>query len=186
MKTLYSLIICLFLIPYSCKKSDDLGTNPPKTPEMVMYDFNDDLVNDFSVKYTQVTWDGLNDCGDGIHGEITQLNQNPILKKLNDYSLFLQLNDTIKSDVSLPEYWEKYSGAGLVFISNSSKNNHLWQNEWGISSKNLQDTYYLGISINKNGSQLIGWLKLKIDKSSGRIQIADKKFTSGNFIVIDR
>ncbi len=192
MRTNYLWILLTTFIIYSCEKDDNsnenLSKNPPETPEAVSYDLDDDSVNDIKIEYRQFTWDGINSSGDGISGLIEPLNESSILQKQNEYTLFNKLNDTIRINTTEPYYWEKYLDPDLVSISNSSVNDYLWPIEWKIQSNlNLDlDSYYLGIMINNSNSNLIGWIKITINKSTGDIQILDKKFTAEEFIVIGK
>jgi hypothetical protein len=189
MKTYYFLLLFLVITLLSCEKDkqdEELSKNPPETPEAISYDLNNDAVNDIKVYYSSFTWDGFNCSGDGISGLIETLNDNAVLMQQNEYRLFNQFKDTLRINAAGPYYWEEYIRLALVSITNSSVNGYLWPKEWSIQSKPIQDSYYLGIIIKENNTPLIGWLKLKLDQSSGSIKIVDKKFTSENFIVIDR
>ena len=185
MKAYYVITISSVLLLYSCKKDDNLSKTPPQIPQAVEYDFNDDAIHDFMIEYRWFTWDGINSSGDGISGIISPLHQNLILRKRNEPAFFNQLHDTIQKDVEEPLYWENFQ-ADLVSISNSSANNYLWPNAWGVHTTDSQDQYYLGITIKENENFLIGWLKFNIDKSTGTIQITDKKLSSGNIVIIDK
>ena len=190
MKTNYLWIILIAFILCSCEKNDNsdenLSKNPPKIPEAVNYDLNDDSIDDIKIEYSWFTWDGINSSGDGISGSLEPLNESSVLLKQHDYTLFSKLNDTIKINTNDPYYWAKYLTPDLVSISTSSINDYLWPNEWEIKSNMTLDSYYLGIKINNNNSNLIGWIKIRIDKSTGDIQILDKKFTSEELIVIGK
>lgn len=184
---LSSILICFVL--FSCEKdetNDNMSEYPPILPETVYYDFNGDSINDFYIAYRWFTWDGYNCSGDAISGLIEPLNENSILLKQNEYTLFNMLNDTIRLNPDEPYYWEKYLPPHLVTISNSSVNGYLWPKDWRILSNKTLDSYYLGVTINENNHQLVGWIKLKIYKSSGSIQIIDKKYSSEGYIVIDK
>ncbi|MFB6344073.1 hypothetical protein ACE1ET_20310 [Saccharicrinis sp. FJH62] len=190
MKTKYIWIIFTTFIICSCEKDDNsnenLSKNPPETPEAVSYDLNDDSVNDIKIEYRWFTWDGINSSGDGISGLIEPLNESSILLKQNEYTLFNKLNDTIRINTTEPYYWEKYLAPAFVSISNSSVNDYLWPSEWKIQSNLNLDSYYLGIVINNSNNNLIGWIKITINKSTGDVQILDKKFTTEEFIVIEK
>jgi hypothetical protein len=185
MKTYYLIIISFLVVALGCEKDKDLSKTPPETPQLVKYDLNDDSADDFTIEYRWFTWDGINSSGDGISGTIEPLNQNSILFKRKGVTLFNQLNDTIKMEVTEPLYWETFQ-ADLISISNSSENNYLWPNEWKIQSNTTQSSYYLGVKLKENESFLIGWVKFRIEKSTGEIQIIDKKLTSDSYIVIDK
>jgi len=174
----------------SCKKDDNsdgnLSKNPPKTPEPVNYDLNDDSVDDIKIEYSWFTWDGINCSGEGISGSLEPLSGSSVLSKRNDYTLFNKLNDTIKINTNEPYYWEKYSNSVLITIMNSTENDYLWQNEWSVRSGMTLDTYYLGIKLNVNDNNLVGWIRIKINKLTGGIQVLEKKFTTEEFIVVGK
>lgn len=186
MKSNFLWIILIALAFCSCEKDDNsnenLSKNPPQIPEAINYDLNDDSVDDIRIEYSWFTWDGINSSGDGISGEVKPLNDCSILFKHKEYSLFIEFNDTIKANINEPYYWEKYLSRDLVSISNSSDNEYLWPNEWIIQSGLSLDFYYLGLEINN----LIGWIKVEVDKSTGTIQVVDKKFTTAEFILVGK
>ena len=186
MKTYYFMIIFVAFCLFSCEKEDksnddlsinppDLSKNPPETPDAMNFDLNDDSVDDIKIEYRWIAWDGINSSGYIISGTIEPLNKSSILLKRDKNPLFNELNDTIRFNTNEPYYWEKYLHQSIVSISNSSVNDYLWPNEWRIHSNMTMDSYYLGIRINNN-SQLVGWIQIQIDKSTGAIQILNKKF----------
>lgn len=183
MKTNYLLILSIIFIQFSCDNDDfDL----PKTPKAVNYDLNRDSHDDIRIEYQLFTWDGINSSGDGISGYIKPLNGTSIWVKQTEYSLFNKLNDTIALNPKKPYYWEDFLDALIVSASYSSVNKHAWTSEWRIHTKTAMDFYYLGIRINKNKKNLIGWIKIKVNQSTGQIQIVDKEFTEKDFIVIGK
>ncbi len=188
MKTNYLLLLFVPFILFGCEdeeSNDVFSKNPPETPEAVNYDLNDDSANDIKVDYRWFTWDGIKSSGDGIYGLIEPLNESSILLKRNVYTLFNELNDTIRLSPNEPYYWEKYL-LPVVSILNSSVDNYLWPKAWKIQSNKTVDSYYLGIKMNKNNTPLVGWIQLKIDTSTGAIQILDKRFTTEDYIVIEK
>lgn len=192
MKTNYLLILIIISILYSCEKdnkSNDLNrvlSEAPEVPKAMNCDLNGDSFNDIKVEYYWFTWDGVNCSGDGVSGTIKPFNGSSILLKRNEYALFNKLNDTINVNVSEPYYWEKYINTNLVAISNSSVNAYLWPDEWKVQSNMSLDSYYLGVKIDKGTSTQLGWIKIKINKSTGEIEIIDKKFVTSEYIVIGK
>lgn len=186
MKTSYLCIVSIAFILCSCEKDENLSNNPLNMPKAVKYDLNDDSIDDIIIEYSLYEWDGTNSSGSGIAGSLQTLNGNSVLLKQNDYTLFNRLNDTIKINTKEPYYWAKDSNPFLVSISNSSDNDYLWPSEWKIQSNLNLDSYYLGIMITNDNNNQIGWIKMEINKSSGKIQISDKNFSSEEFIVIGK
>lgn len=190
MKINFLLIPIFVFALFSCEKddqsNDNLSKKTPEPPKAVKYDLNDDSVDDINIDYSWFTWDGINSSGGGISGLIEPLNESSVLLKRNEYTLFSESNDTIRINTNEPYYWEKYLDPDLVSISNSSVNDYLWPNEWKIKSNKTMDFYYVGIKIEIDNSNMIGWIKIKIDKSTGNIMILDKKFTTEEYIVIGK
>jgi hypothetical protein len=180
------LLLTLFSCEMTNQSFDNYSKIPPKIPNAVKYDLNDDSVDDINIDYRSFTWDGINCAGNGISGVIEPLNQCSILLKYNEYILFNELNDTIRVNTNEPYYWEKYLSSDMVSISSSSFNDYLWQNEWRIHSNKTMDYYYLGIKIANENINMIGWIKMKIDKSTGVIKILNKKFSTEEYIVIGK
>jgi hypothetical protein len=186
MKTFTCLFICLLILFYACKKDNDSNNKEPSVPASASYDFNNDGLDDLLVKYQKYTWDGVNISGDLITGMIEPINSSSLLVKRGESKLFLSLNDTIFQDVSDPLYWEQNIQPVLVSISNSSTTNHVWPGEWSIIDNKNQESYYVAISIPSNLVHLIGWLKLKISKSTGKLQIVDKNIVGESYVIVDR
>ncbi|MGD2033692.1 MAG: hypothetical protein PVF73_01450 [Bacteroidales bacterium] len=185
MKKILLPLICLLFIAFSCKEKDDVNNSPPDKPTNIFYDLNDDSGYDFEIRYLLVTTDGLNCSSGGFTGEIVPLNQNAILLKQNEYSMFNQLNDTIRNTVSEPLFWE-YTQRPLVSIIQSCTYDHEWPAEWSISSESEAGPYYLAVKMNDIEGQKLGWIQLDIDASSGMINIIDYNFTQEDYIVIDK
>ncbi len=188
MKLNFLLILIFALAFFSCEKDNEENTglrkNPPKVPRSVTYDLNDDSIDDIKIEYNDFVWDGDSTSGQMYAGAIETLNECSVLLKRDEYELFLESNDTIEINVNEPFYWEKYTYVDLVTIWNSSANEYLWPNEWKIQSNMIMDFYYVGIKIKSGDNYFVGWIKLKIDDSNGRIKILNKKFTSEEYIVI--
>lgn len=190
MKTYFLLLFFLLLTVLACKKdninktNEELSKNPPEMPAVASYDLNNDSIDDVKIEYKLFTWDGSNASGDGIDGTITTLNDNEVLLKRNEYTLFSQLNDILRINPIEPNYWTAHASPHLVSISSSI--GYLWPKTWAISSNKAQDSYYIGIKILKENIPSLGWLKLEIDSSTGSVKIVDKQFTPEHFIIIDR
>ena len=178
------ILVILVLIStfYSCEKvnPESLSKNPPSYPLAQDYDLNNDQTKDFQLVYSYYTYDGLNISGDGISGQLVPLNQNMILAKANTTSLFLQYNDTIKAEVTTPYSWQN-SQAQIIQISTTP--DYFWPKYWGIRADQKLDYYYLGIKINNTTENLVGWLKLQLDTTSGKVYIRDQSFTNKNLII---
>jgi hypothetical protein len=180
-----NLILIFVFILLGCTKDDHPDKNPPKTPSTKYYDLNGDSVNDIKIAYTWFTWDGVNSSGNMISGMIVPLNGNSILLKRDELTLFNKVNDTIRTDINEPYYWEMHTHPELVRIMNSSDDGHSWPQKWGIRSSITMSSYYLGIKINAP-SQQIGWIQLNIDQSTGDIALLNKKFTANEFTIIGK
>ncbi|MCG6189485.1 hypothetical protein [Maribellus maritimus] len=185
MKISFSTAILFVFVLLSCEKGDDLTNGLSKTPPEIQgavnYDLNDDSIDDIKVKYQWYTWDGINSSGNGISGSVEPLNASSILLKRSTEPLFCKLNDTIRFSTNEPFYWEKYLEPDIVSITNSFVNDYFWPSEWRVHS-DITEPYYFGIKID-NSSQLVGWVQIEIDKSTGGIQVVNKNFSTEEFIV---
>ena len=194
MRLVYKVLIfgLILFLHNSCRKStSEINGNIPKQtktqptiPQTVDFDFNDDQIYDFEIEYSNFTWDGINCSGDGISGNFKPLNQNTILLRTNERTLFLQYNDTIKNTAENPSYWDNFR-ACVVSISTLPDGN-LWPIEWSVQSNQNQQVYYLGIKVVVKSGYSIGWLKLQVDKTSGIVEIKDKKITNASFIIVGK
>lgn len=193
MKSKYLLIIFAGFVLFNCEKehqlNGDIRKNPPNIPESVNYDLNDDTIDDIMIVHRWYIWDGFNSSGDRISGEgisglIETLNGSSIFEKWLECIFFLKQNDTIRLNLNEPFFWNNTNYPILVSIENSPENDYLWPNEWEIICNMNLDSHYLGIKIENNNVQLIGWIQLTIDKATGAIQLLDRKFTTEEFIVV--
>lgn len=187
MKTIKLLLSIIIFMAYSCEK-DDKSNNQlskiPRAPASVNVDLNGDSLDDIKMEYRMFLWDGVNSSGEGVEGSIEPLNGNSVLQKQNDYSLFNTLGDTIRKNTTEPYYWQMNTSIRVVSIS--TREDFSLPDEWEIKSAMNLNYYYLGIRINTNGVDEIGWIKIKINKTNGDIHIVDKKFTTSERIVIKR
>jgi hypothetical protein len=189
MKQIFRLCILLGLLNVtilSCDKSKDNENNnlSPITPVVKEFDVNNDLINDFKIQYVTSTWDGIGPNGTGnlIGGEIVQLNNSKILKKLDMGVLFNPLNDTIHFQMNSPYSWESNSYK-LIEIKTE---NRMWQKEWTVSSKDIKDYYYLAFMTSVNSKVQLHWIKIQFDKSTGQVEIKDTKSSDQDFLIIGK
>ncbi len=152
-------------------------------PANITFDLNHDGIDDISIEYSSFTWDGRNTSGNGIDGKLAPLNGSSILAINNEATLFLEKNDIVPREVELPLDWTN-SERDLVSVQTSYENGQKWPDEWDVNRKNSMCDY-LGVLIQKD-KPFVGWVKIKINISSGEVLIIDKEFTSGEYIVIDR
>ena len=120
---------------------------------------------------------------DMIIGSITPLEGNKLLHQQGIGILFLSENDTIFLTEGESLSWYS-SPAALVRISSTPYPENYWPKEWSIVGDTTRKFHYAGIKIKKNNDFLAGWLKVKIDKMTGGIEIVNKDFTNNNYIVI--
>ncbi len=108
-----------------CKKNTEnspetgiLGSKtPPEIPSNYRFDVNGDTIDDFSVVYQWMTWDGINTSGDLISGEIEALNDNAVLRHFDTGYLFSHPGDTLFADVQEPYAWDSHFPAWVVSIT---------------------------------------------------------------------
>jgi hypothetical protein len=184
MKNLTVLLVVLLIISPGCTEKKNTGNNPPAMPESENYDFNNDEVDDFIIEYEKYTWDSRGNRGDGQAGKIVPLNGNLILTGQDELALFHEIYDTIQKEVGLPLKWISLE-KDLVMVENSSANDFVWPDEWSVLSDNNGPDYYLGVIISDE-IPVLGWIKLKITASTGVIEVMDKEFVEGDFIMINR
>lgn len=184
-------IFCISLVILSCSKNDDEGqirsiSEQPQIPESVTYDLNEDAVDDFMIVYSEGIWDGVGASGGFFSAYFRPFGENRILEEYEENVsvtvLFAEMGDTIKRDAIAPQFWSYFGSLTTLYQGGDG----VWQEEWLIDSKNPSGPYYLGVGIWENGGFLIGWLKLEIDKKTGKIEIIDHELTSDDYIVIDR
>jgi len=190
MKTYISLIyqglISVSLL-VSCEKKKDIEPIQYETIEPVQHetreiDINQDLINDFKISYSGYTWDGIgpNGTGMGIDGYLIPLSKTVILKKLNSESLFSRVNDTIKQQMSQPYSWDS-TKLNLVSIKTSLNK---YVNPWVPNSAEIKDFYYIAFKISVDDRDILGWMKISIDKYTGLIDVKASQTSEQDFITI--
>ncbi|MCB0688572.1 MAG: hypothetical protein KDC53_18670 [Saprospiraceae bacterium] len=180
-----SLLLVFNLLVLSCVKDEQLSQSPPITPEILSFDLNEDASDDIMFDYSWSIADGPDDSWEIIYRTVKPLNGTFILMNPGDDLLSLQRHDTVRANPGDTYLWKKNRTANLLSISNGPNKNSLWANKWDVESNLDLDNYYLGIKLNDGTDQLIGWIKLSLDRSTAEVQILDKKFTSEAFIVIE-
>jgi len=171
----------------SCEKKKDIEPIQYETIEPVQHetreiDINQDLINDFKISYSGYTWDGIgpNGTGMGIDGYLMPVNNTVILKKLNSESLFSIVNDTIKQQMSQPYSWDS-TKLNLVSIKTSLNK---YVNPWVPNSAEIKDFYYIAFKISVDDRDILGWMKISIDKYTGLIDVKASQTSEQDFITI--
>ena len=171
----------------SCEKERDIEPIQYETIEPVQHetreiDINQDLINDFKISYSGFTWDGIgpNGTGMGIDGYLLPLNKAVILKKLDSESLFSRVNDTIKQQMSQPYSWDS-TKLNLVSIKTSLNK---YVNPWVPNSAEIKDFYYIAFKISVDDRDILGWMKISIDKYTGLIDVKASQTSEQDFITI--
>jgi len=171
----------------SCEKERDIEPIQYETIEPVQHetreiDINQDLISDFKISYSGYTWDGIgpNGTGMGIGGYLIPLNKTVILKKLNSESLFSRVNDTIKQQMSQPYSWDS-TKLNLVSIKTSLNK---YVNPWVPNSAEIKDFYYIAFKISVDDRDILGWMKISIDKYTGLIDVKASQTSEQDFITI--
>ncbi|HOW40586.1 MAG TPA: hypothetical protein PL123_08585 [Bacteroidales bacterium] len=171
----------------SCEKKKDIEPIQYETIEPVQHetreiDINQDLINDFKISYSGYTWDGIgpNGTGMGIGGYLIPLSKTVILKKLNSESLFSRVNDTIKQQMSQPYSWDS-TKLNLVSIKTSLNK---YVNPWVPNSAEIKDFYYIAFKISVDDRDILGWMKISIDKYTGLIDVKASQTSEQDFITI--
>ena len=171
----------------SCEKKKDIEPIQYETIEPVQHetreiDINQDLINDFKISYSGFTWDGIgpNGTGMGIDGYLLPLNKAVILKKLDSESLFSRVNDTIKQQMSNPYSWDS-TKLNLVSIKTSLNK---YVNPWVPNSAEIKDFYYIAFKISVDDRDILGWMKISIDKYTGLIDVKASQTSEQDFITI--
>jgi hypothetical protein len=193
-----NILFCvgLLLTILSCDDSEEeravinneaaLLASLPPMPTGAKFDVTDDGVDDIELIYGLFIWDGYRSTGYGMYGTFRPLGTNLILEKRDEkllpIPLFNQFNDTVTKDVTNPLGWAVY-GVEVVTITSSP---FVWPDEWKISSSTIQDAYYIALKIKDDDGYKVGWVKIKIDKTNGKVSIVDKELTDENSIIINR
>jgi hypothetical protein len=184
MKKTYSatLIVTLSLVLlYSCEKDRVIEPIRHDTKEV---DLNQDLISDIKFSYDSYTWDGIgpNGTGMGVSASLIPLNNTKILKKQDILTLFSNVDDTIKLEMSKPFSWD-FNGLNIVSIKTDLNQ---YVNPWTINSPEIKDFYYIAFKISANDKDTFGWMKVKIDKYNGLIEVKETKTADQGFLIIGK
>lgn len=197
MKKAYVLLFSLLpIIIVSCGKSDNSDgiqkvegseQNNPEMPDAVNYDLNADLIDDFQIDYVLGSWDGVDASGLLISGSLEALNESTVLvrsgENLPAQILFNRPEDTIWSVPREPFKWNDDSNP-ITITEIRQGADGIWPDEWSINSEFNTNPYYLGIQVKENEDFLVGWIKLEINKTNGKIKFEQYRLTADEYIVI--
>jgi hypothetical protein len=176
------LVLVLSFVPLcSCQKDRVIE---PIRHESQEVDLNQDLIIDIKISYDAYTWDGIgpNGTGMGVTGSLIPLNNTKILKKQDIVTLFSKVNDTIKLQISQPYSWD-LTGLNLVSIKTDLNQ---YVNPWTINSSEIKDFYYIGFKLSVNDKETFGWMKVKIDKYNGLIEVKETKTSDQGYLIIGK
>lgn len=188
----YLLLIIFIAFFSSCEKDEDFVKKSLELPERTYNDLDDDSIIDITIYYNRfwsLRLNGSGADGEGIVGSLEPLNNCSILKKEYGLTFFNKVGDVIRREpgryfwapTDLEDTARYYWDAVSIY---SSYDDETWPDEWSIESDLDLDYYYMGIRITDESNDQIGWIKLDIDKSTGIINIIDKRFTTDDSIVI--
>lgn len=151
---------------------DGYTSQVPNIPESYEFDLDDDGMADYKVEY----WfhEIFSPTATlGITGRFNPSGDNEVLLKQQDRNLFLRDITEIKDEVSEPLFWNNIGFAeNIISISNHYEKG--WPLEWDINCDSEYDSYFLGLKLVKENSDVIGWVELEINKSNGHVVIVDK------------
>lgn len=175
------LSILFFASLYSCEKDRVIE---PIRHESQEVDLNQDLISDIKFSYFGYTWDGIgpNGTGMGITGSLIPLNNTKILKKQDTVTLFSKVNDTIKLQMTQPYSWD-LTGVNMVSIKTYLNQ---YVNPWTINSSEIKDFYFIAFEISVLDKETFGWMKVKIDKYNGLIEVKETKTSDQGFLIIGK
>jgi hypothetical protein len=192
---LFLLLLPLFIT--SCDKNDNgegiqkverFGADTPAVPDAVTYDLNIDSIDDFQVDYSLGVWDGANASGLVVSGILESIDESAALVKVNEgvntEILFSRPNDTIWREPPEPFKWNESGRVRVTEIWQGGDG--IWSEEWNVNSEFNSNPYYLGIRVKENEDFLVGWVKLEIDITNGKIKFLEYQLTPDEYIVIDR
>lgn len=191
MKSYLPFIFCVLSFILGCSKDDDGAPSKgiserPQIPESVTYDLNEDAIDDFTIEYSEGIWDGVGASGGFFSANFRPFGENRIWEEYEENVsttfLFSQMGDSIHRIANAPQSWSYIGWIATLYQGGDG----VWSQEWQIESKRESNPYYIGVQIMASDSLLIGWLKLQIEKKTGKIEIIDYELSSEDSIVIDR
>jgi len=181
---IFAILSFMFLI--ACKKNN--GTDLPYTPSIPQnysIDIDNDSLFDFEIVYLGLYAGvgGSHDISEFTFGAIKPIDNNQFLIGHESNCLFLFENDTIKKyDNNTAKWNEPYDYGSLIDIS---KRNGIWDKEWHIIS-DLPFDHFVGIKLERNDTEKIGWVLLDMNTHTGEITIVKSEITSDNELIINK
>jgi hypothetical protein len=166
---------------YSCTKETYYIPSRHETKE---FDLNNDLINDVRIQYIAMTWDGVGPDGTGdlIEGEILPINNTRLLSKEVSGSLFPPLKDTLHFQMKSPYSWD-VSSHNLVEIRTYINK---WPKVWTVNFAEASEYFYIAFVKTTDTRNQLGWIRIKIDTSTGLIEIIDTKISDQDFLIIGK
>ena len=184
------LISTLFMICVSYQDNNDSGNQnksflKPDIPDNVFIDMNSDNKADFKITYRVYQTLDMPSSGGSIIGSIKPLN-GEILYRFPEGCLFLNNNDTIRSNNNSNSSWMNYGTADIISIK---RRHHKWDKTWSIISKS-NSSKFLAFKISEGllwrHSIKIGWLLLEFNLNTGDVIVSDFKISRLDELIIKK
>ena len=144
-------------------------------------DLDDDGNVDFTIYCTKTLPGVIIGSGNGyLISGISPSPNNSILHKTQTGIFFLLENETINVEVNPGLFWDDDDWPIMI---KTYYNDSGWNDFWSINSS--LNEYYLGVKLENNGSEKIGWIKFGFDTNNGEVVIIDKDYSSSDSITIN-
>lgn len=180
-KLLIALLSILFLSCENNKEEDELlKLSVPEAPKTETIDLSNDNIPDIEISYYELQTLDIPSSGGSKIGVISPIGDTMLLYKNSGESLILKKSDVIYKVDKTETKWYRFS-KDIVSIDRKLD---IWDESWKVLNYDNLSEYYVGIKLISDGSEKIGWIKLNINTTNGKIDILDKSFTSNESIEI--
>jgi hypothetical protein len=180
-KLLIALLSIVFLSCENNKEEDGLlKLSVPKAPKTETIDLSDDNIPDIEISYYELQTLDIPSSGGSIVGSISPIGDTMLLYKKSGESPLLKKSDVIYKADKTETKWYKFP-KDIVSINRKLDT---WDKSWKVLNYNNLSEYYVGIKLISDSYEKIGWIKLSISTTNGKIDILDKSFTPNESLEI--
>jgi hypothetical protein len=185
------LAVLIIAFATGCEKDEGFTETAPQIPSPIFIDLNDDGTSDYQISSGEGVWDGENSSGSVFGGNINPLNDNNILDSI---SSFFGLSHTsapgavLSAEAEAPLHWDSFRGGPeLVQIFSQGTSPDTWPTTWTRTYGSGNAEVFMGLKLahDPGVTPTLGWVKLSVNASSGKITVLNKGFVVANELVIE-
>ena len=169
---LFTIIIC-----FGC--TDDQMTTID-IPTDVELDLDQDGVSDFVVAYTLRTEGDPVGNYQAVRMNLEASDVDQILKNEDQFSIFINETDIIKTEVDSPYFWETTNPSSNIStpiaIIRTDYDEVTWNDEWSVFSLEEKESYLIGFKLLGLNTPQVGFIEFSVDTQTGQFNLLRTAF----------